>query len=179
MAEIELSQERLIAGGDFLTGLERLGLNPDGLCWAFDDAVDELALVLVTSFYDDVGPLEINKLLFRAYNLAVTPRSISPFIIRLHSPRDDVAAVIDRFVTEVVGPGLKVPEPGRESDVQRWTVSAPAAGLTEIPIQRVSIAGTSLHAFGNGLYVWRHPSRRVARPMRWERIARNVEARAA
>jgi hypothetical protein len=84
----------LEAGRDFWTALRQLGLVPEALFWAQDKSIGEFALVLITSHFDTKGPTEIYRLLTQAYNLAATPATISPFIIRLHSPSQAISEAI-------------------------------------------------------------------------------------
>jgi len=41
---------------------------------------------MITSIIDAGGPLALNQLLFKAYNAEATPKTISPFIVRVYSP---------------------------------------------------------------------------------------------
>jgi hypothetical protein len=77
----------LKAGADYLNALKGLGLKPEALFWAQDRTINEFVLVLITSHFDFKGPREIYRLLTMAYNHAATPATISPFIVRLHSPK--------------------------------------------------------------------------------------------
>ena len=101
MAEKPISAERIAAGREFFLALKELGVYPDGLFWAFDEQIEEQVLVPITSLFDYVGPFRFNKLLIKAYNAAATPQSISPFIIRLHSPNDDMAVAILKLCREL------------------------------------------------------------------------------
>ena len=83
-------EPRMKPGGDFLTALQGLGLDPDALFWAVDAKDGAVILVLVTSHFDYAGPLEVSRALFKAYNAAATPKEIDPFIVRLHSPRQSI-----------------------------------------------------------------------------------------
>lgn len=74
------------AGEEYDTAMRHLGLTPDFLAWGWDAEVSSWVLVMVTSIVDAGGPLELNKLLFDAYNARATPRAISPFIVRVFSP---------------------------------------------------------------------------------------------
>jgi hypothetical protein len=78
--------EYLRAGEDYLRALRRLGLNPLFLGWGLEVASKQWLLVMVTSIIDAGGPLALNKLLFKAYNVEATPKEISPFIVRIYSP---------------------------------------------------------------------------------------------
>ena len=90
MASLALPPDHLTAGADYLAALRKLGLDPEGLLWAYDRTVSEFVLVLITGQFDFVGPTEIYQTLTRAYNVAATPATISPFIVRLHSPAQDI-----------------------------------------------------------------------------------------
>lgn len=86
MAQEPLSAERREAGGDYLAALKRLGLEPEGLLWAFHQEREELQLAMVTSLVDRIGSLDIYRVLTQAYDAAGTPKSIDPFIVSLYSP---------------------------------------------------------------------------------------------
>lgn len=86
MAQEPLSEERREAGGDYLAALQRLGLKPEGLLWAFHQERKELQLAMVTSLVDRIGSLDIYKVLMQAYDAAGTPKSVDPFIVSLYSP---------------------------------------------------------------------------------------------
>lgn len=100
----DISPSLLKAGSEYLTALKRLHLNPEGLLWSrvnetrdIDDAQGyslpgdypngDWHLVLITSAIDESGPLAMQEMLFKAYNLAATPQSISPFIVEVMSSR--------------------------------------------------------------------------------------------
>jgi hypothetical protein len=76
----------MTAGQEYMDALVSLGLIPAFLGWGWDPSAKQWMLVLVTSIVDAGGPLALNKLLFRAYNAKVTPKEISPFIVRVFSP---------------------------------------------------------------------------------------------
>lgn len=78
------------AGAEYLTALQKLGLDPECLFWADDEIIGLPILVLVTRQIDSVGPLALSKLLFKAYNAAATPQEINPFLLRLHSPEQSL-----------------------------------------------------------------------------------------
>lgn len=86
MGPVEVDIARLEAGAAYLKALRLLGLEPDGLFWARDEIERSLVLVLVTRYFDIVGPAALSSLLFKAYNAAATPREIDPFVVRIHSP---------------------------------------------------------------------------------------------
>jgi hypothetical protein len=106
----------LTAGREYLERLNALGLEPEGLFWvladlAFDPAAKptlegpwtrtpEWRLFLATSTYDEAGPLTIYRLLFRAYNASLLPKTISPFLLQLTSPMTAVSrALMDAMTT--------------------------------------------------------------------------------
>lgn len=91
MAEINIDPAYLAAGREFVTSLERLGLDPELAVWGYDTAIGQHVFVLVTDFFDFKGPYEISKLLFRAYEASALPRTINPFMVRLHSDRHVLA----------------------------------------------------------------------------------------
>lgn len=87
MAGDLVSEERWAAGADYLESLKTLGLDPEALFWAERTGRGgELALILISSIVDRVGSTEIYDTLFKAYDHAVTPRSIDPWIVSLFSP---------------------------------------------------------------------------------------------
>ena len=86
MASYPVSPEYLKAGEDYLAALKRLGLRPLFLGWGRELTSEQWLLVMVTSIIDAGGPLALNKLLFQAYNAEMTPKLISPFIVRVYSP---------------------------------------------------------------------------------------------
>jgi hypothetical protein len=91
MAEISLSPdpltaERWKAGTDYLDALRRHGVRPEGLAWAIDLA-GSFHLLMIISLVDRVGPRVIYDSLFKAYDSAVTPKSIDPWIVSAFSPK--------------------------------------------------------------------------------------------
>ena len=75
----------MTAGKEYVSTLERLGMDIEIACWAHDNVTSSFVLLMVTDFFDAKGPLEVSKVLFRAYRSSITPREIDPFSIRLHS----------------------------------------------------------------------------------------------
>ncbi|MCF6112011.1 hypothetical protein [Mesorhizobium muleiense] len=129
MASDDLPARFLKAGEDYLEALRSLGLDPEGLLWCIEDGSEEHVLVLITGFLDQVGPLELSRYLFKAYNASATPREISPFIIRFQSPshpsskdiafrwssRDEIYVRMDKTGSHIeqvfhVPPGHKMPQ---------------------------------------------------------------------
>lgn len=80
-----INERFLIAGKEYGEALEKLGLDPHALLWAFDEVENRFILILVTDFFDVKGPLEISRQLFKAYNASATPQEIDPFTVRVHS----------------------------------------------------------------------------------------------
>jgi len=91
------------AGEDYLDALNSLGLYPEFLGWAIDRITEDWLLVMVTSVIEIGGPLELNRLLFRAYNLKATPQEISPFIVRVYGPKTAVAPILKTFDPSRIG----------------------------------------------------------------------------
>jgi hypothetical protein len=103
MVERSLPAGFIEAGERYDAALRALGLRPDGLFWAWDKTIRDFVLVLVTRHLDHAGPLELFRLLTRAYNLSATPAEISPFIVRVHSPDQQIIRnllMIDAFDKE-------------------------------------------------------------------------------
>ncbi len=98
MAPEKLAMIQKEAGAEYLTALQRLGLDPDCLFWAEDEIIALPILVLVTRQIDYVGPLALSRSLFKAYNAAATPREIDPFVLRLHSPEQLLIRELNRIV---------------------------------------------------------------------------------
>ena len=140
------------AGEDFDKALVNLGLRAEGLLWAWDKTIEHFVLVMITEHFDHVGPLAIQKTLFAAYDASATPREISPFIVRLHSPKQTIISnmPMGQVLTED-----KIP--------------MPEVGLT------INAADLTYHSF----WVYRWPGFKGAKPgwKRREPTARNREWR--
>jgi hypothetical protein len=83
MASEVVPAKYLRAGEDYLAALESLGLHPEFLGWGEELEPRQWILVMVTSIVEIGGPLALNELLFKAYNMKATPKEISPFIVRV------------------------------------------------------------------------------------------------
>jgi hypothetical protein len=154
----------LESGEEYLLALRKLGLDPDGLLWAHDKTMNEFVLVLITSQFDFVGPLEIYRLLTRAYNLAATPKEISPFIVRIHSPQQHIA----RKLQEVYG--MRVAFHGPDG----WFKPEDQKGAT------ITIGVGDLEFQTGWIYVLNPKKLKTGERVRkWARFKRNVEALAA
>lgn len=141
MAEEEIDEARLNAGAEYLDALRKLGLNPDGLLWGFDVRHQSWVLVLITSFFDYAGPLELSKLLFRAYELAGTPKDIDPFIVRLHSPKQRIIRDLDHMLqTRIKVRDIDV-EAGRWGEVyeagEKAKITWVAEGDISVPLHAI------------------------------------------
>lgn len=90
MDQNDLGLARYDAGAEYLKSLNRLDLSPEALFWAYDKAIEQFVLVLVTRFFDYAGPLAVTEALFKAYRASATPAEIDPFIIRVHSPEQRI-----------------------------------------------------------------------------------------
>ena len=99
MAAPELDVTHGTAGAEYFAAIRKLGLEPDALFWAWDSTVEQMVLVLVTRQFDRVGPLELSRRLFAAYNATATPKEISPFVIRLHSPQQAIIQQVAKLVS--------------------------------------------------------------------------------
>jgi hypothetical protein len=157
---IEIDVTRKKAGADYLTALKRFGLDPEALFWAWDRVDEQLILILVTRFFDVVGPLAVSQILFKAYNAAITPGEIDPFIVRVHSPNHNMIKTMTealvRFQKQVVDTGKA---PGADRGIfTNPTISIPMADV----------------------YVWnRVKGNSLGLQDRWRFIERRVDALAA
>lgn len=85
-----VTPERLAAGRDYVEALERLHVAINAAMWGINDA-RQVELLLVSDLVDQVGPRTMYDALFKAYDLAKTPRSIDPWIVTVHSPNTQFA----------------------------------------------------------------------------------------
>ena len=162
-AERSLDAAREAAGRDYLVALNRLGLEPDVLCWAYDVDADEMQLAIVTSMAERVESLSIYKLLFRAYEAAATPREIDPFIVSVYGPKSDFGVKLRRFLG-----GL----------AQRGTFSTPERAARFVMTD--TGASGRLVVLGKGVYVATEGRRTAAEDLRrFMSFERRVQALAA
>ena len=164
MAQEPLSAERREAGGDYLAALKRLGLEPEGLLWAFHQERRELQLAMVTSLVDRIGSLDIYRVLAQAYDAAGTPKSVDPFVVSLYSPNSVFANDFKRsYDIEFSGNPQGTFDTGETVDLgEIWF----AAGNFTFRKSWVYVA------------LWRAPeSRHQLRE--WDRFRQNVERLAA
>ena len=90
MDQRTIEKQYLEGGATYLKKLQGLGLDPEGCFWAFDEKAGRMILMIMTSAFDVVGPLEISKVLFKAYEAAVLPEIIDPFMVQIHSPQHTI-----------------------------------------------------------------------------------------
>lgn len=79
------------AGKQYLHGLRKLGLDPEGLMWLHDRIKGRFVLLMVWSGLDEYGPLEISKLLFGAYRASALTREIDPLDVLVMSQKIHMA----------------------------------------------------------------------------------------
>lgn len=164
MASREIDVRFKTGGAEYLHSLERLGLRPDALFWAFDKTVDKFVLVLVTDEYDYAGPFALSKTLIEAYNKAKTPIEIEPFIVRMHSPWQPIIQEMGKFlpfraeVKQISNPDGTVIE-----------------GLTA-KFASLNIQVADLEIEDEWIYRFEKPPKRktVELSRRWRRFAENV-----
>lgn len=160
-----VTQEHIGAGAEYLRALRHLGLDPDGLLWAEDKSVGHVVLVLITSLFDHAGPYEISKHLLAAYNRAATPRSISPFVVRLHSP-DQIAA---RRLAQSIDYQIRL----IGHDLEGRPMAAP---------HEITIISGDLSFKREWIYKFKLPSKApksTELSRRWHRFERNIDRLAA
>ncbi|WP_156648329.1 hypothetical protein [Methylobacterium sp. Leaf108] len=87
MAYRELSLDQINSGKLFLLNLKSLGMNPEGMGWAWDKDAEAHTLLLFTSVFDRLGPHEIYDLLFLAYRKQLTTPDVPPTRIYVTSPK--------------------------------------------------------------------------------------------
>jgi hypothetical protein len=64
----------------------KLGLRPEAVAWVWSVKEEKHILLLLWSGVDKVGPLQVTRRLFKAYNASLLPKAIDPFVVELHSP---------------------------------------------------------------------------------------------
>lgn len=78
--------ERFPAGFEYSAALEKLGFDPEIVCWIYMSAEDRVELAIITTMVDRIGPLPMYELLFEASGASALPREIDPFEVSLYSP---------------------------------------------------------------------------------------------
>jgi hypothetical protein len=166
VAAPEIEVKYLEAGREYLAGLRKLGFDPQALLWAYDQAMNTFVLVLVTELFDFMGPYEISKLLFKAYNLAATPREIDPFVIRLHSSNHSIVED-GNLLLFAMGGTAETFDPATKERKAKTTFSGGSTGGLQVERKW---AFTIKHA---------RKMDRITASRRWNRIQRNVDRLAA
>jgi len=161
-----MTENRLAAGGDYLKALLHLGLDPDIMAWVYVARDREMELALVTTLVDRIGPKPIYDLLFRAYELAGTPRSVDPFVVSLYSPNMAFAIDLKTY--------LRIPESG-------WL--DPGAELARVHVSKawfvIGFTDQKL-IFGPGIYRVKSKQNHADVDFaRWRKFEQNVLALAA
>ena len=169
MALEPLPPKYLEAGEEYLAALNSLGLHPELLGWGTDIITKEWHLVMLTSIIEVGGPLALNKLLFRAYNMGATPQEISPFIIRIFGDKTVFAPELRQLDAFQRGDKiLTVTDPKGRREVQKVTAESMGKDLGGVHIE-------SKH-----LYIVKIRKRGYEQKTReWMRFKQNVEKLAA
>ena len=152
-------------GKRYLDDIEALGLRPAAFFWAYDRPLDTFVLVLITEEYDHVGPLELSRHLFKAHNAAVTPSTIDPLIIRMHSPQHQIVREMDKLMPLRIS---FTPSDGGEPPAEPWARAVTTVGGLEID-------GEWVYRFDKPLA----DRKTVDILRRWHRFERNVDKAAA
>src|SRR4051794_18623036 len=165
-----LDLTRREAGAQYLAALRTLGLEPNGLFWAYDEVTEQFVLFLVTDLFDVKGPYEISKLLFKAYNNSGTPREVDPFIVRLHSPRQTIISSL------MIGLG------GAKIEGVDEKSGKPLSDLVQVSGAKLD----GIQVFADWVYKQpdtrafkRPPANTIALSRKWERFMRSVNKLAA
>lgn len=166
MATTELEPKYLTAGREFDQALSRLGFEPEGIFWGYDEEVSQHVLLIVTGLFDYTGPLEISRQLFKAYNASATPKEIDPFVVRLHS------------ISQPAGKSLLEFAAG-DFEIQRINKATGKPDSDLIPVKNVKSYGIELRK------EWvieirpikKHKTTDMSR--KWARFTRNVDKVAA
>lgn len=87
MAEDLVNSEHLVAGSAYLASLARLGFEPEGALWSIRPGdADSRELALFTRLVDEVGPLELHRVLFDAFDSGATPSDFDPWQVAFFGP---------------------------------------------------------------------------------------------
>lgn len=159
------------AGEDYLAALRKLGIEPEALFWAIDHARETPVLMLVSRYFDAVGPLAIQTALFKAYNAAVTPKEIDPFIVRLHSPNHRMIRDLESWLSH---DGLTLAMEWPDGTKRNWDLYDPNEKETSL------VYRNEIETAVRYVYKFALDSRRgVDFIARWRGIERTVEKLAA
>ncbi len=170
MASETLPAQYLKAGEEYLSALTKLGLYPEFLGWGRQEQTGLWMLALVTSSVEIGGPLALNELLFKAYNLNATPREISPFIVRVFAPRTVLAPKLKEL--NLFQPGV-----GTTQKIDKNT-NMPIG--PKIPIEAITLNFGDLRISTTDVYKVPHRKRSYEdRTREWMRFKSSVEKLAA
>jgi hypothetical protein len=175
MVSRPVSPEYLKAGEDYLRALEKLGMRPNFLGWGWERSAEQWQLVLVTSIVDAGGPLALNKLLFKAYNAEATPKTISPFIVRIFSPE-----LVGNHLSLVGSKDMVDNAKGKDKFGNLKIMAGPDGKPIKVENVQATFLGIDFEQINS--YRIHHPSAVVkyhARQQEWQRFKRNVEKIAA
>lgn len=170
MAREPLPANYLKAGEEYLAALIKLGLNPEFLGWGLHTQSQHWFLILVTSVVEVGGPLALNELLFRAYNMHATPQNISPFIVRVYGSKTFVVPELQQLYAFATG----------DRRIQMYKPSGEPHGE---PSEAVSMGKTlsDFHIESTDVYRLNLSNKKSheKRTNEWLRFKRNVERLAA
>jgi hypothetical protein len=114
-ADRRVTAKHLRAGRDYLAALREHGFEPEGMCWAVHKERGEASLVLVTAPVDRIGPAAVHEILFKAYDAAVTPPAIDPWIVALYSPAMALPQALDEAIRSSPVEGERPPNGSEEA----------------------------------------------------------------
>ncbi|MCW5712755.1 hypothetical protein [Shinella sp.] len=101
-----VDEARLAAGAEYVAALEKLGFLVDVALWSIaahrtgEDS--DLQLCIVSRLVERAGTGELYQLLFRAYDLAATPRNFDPWNVTLFGPKTRFAELM-KIQPEMLG----------------------------------------------------------------------------
>jgi len=157
---------RFPAGAEYADALQKLGLDPDVMCWIYISAEDRIELAIVSSMVDRVGSLPIYDLLFKAYDASALPQEIDPFEVSLYSPNT-------RMGVDLLN-SVKVTEDGMLPNDGSYPPAHVTRAWINIGIMEPMVVP------GLGVYRVKHTIRNADQDRaRWQTFQRNVEALAA
>lgn len=162
-AERALDERRMQAGREYLDALQRLGLEPDILCWVYDALEGEMELVIVTSMAERVESLKIYELLFRAYEVSATPREIDPFLVSIYGSNSFYGTSLRNYIAMLAADGVF----SSSEQAKRFVATIRNASDLRVVLAR-------------GVYASKDTQKSAADDLRaWHRFKQNVEALAA
>lgn len=106
------SDAEIEAGRAYLAALQRLGLQPEAMCWLFtpernadgviledESSAGSLTLAIVSKFAEYAGPAAVYELLFRAYDAAALPKEVDPFSVTVFGPHSSAGLTLTTQLT--------------------------------------------------------------------------------